>query len=70
MEHYKIEKTTPPLKSRGPWKDRVTSLGVGEWFIAPKKDKQSLQSAGNNYLQGKYSLYKINQNEYCFVRRQ
>ena len=69
MEHYKVENTAPPAKATGVWKDKVTSLDVGEWFIAPKRDKQSLLSAGNNYLSGKYSLYKISDNDYCFVRR-
>ena len=69
MEHYKVENTAPPVRSQGLWKDKVTALGIGEWFIAPKKDKQSLSAAGNNYLPGKYSLYKINENDYCFIRR-
>lgn len=69
MEYYKIENTPPPERSRGYWRDAVTSLGVGEWFVAPKKDHKFLASAGNNYLAGKYSLYKINDSEYCFLRR-
>jgi hypothetical protein len=69
MEHYKIESTAPPAPTRAQWKDKLTSLKIGDWFIAPKEDHSRLVAAGNNYLRGKHSLYKINENDYCFIRR-
>jgi hypothetical protein len=69
MEHYKIESTAPPAPTRAQWKDKLTSLEIGDWFIAPKEDHSKLVAAGNNYLRGKHSLYKINENDYCFIRR-
>ena len=70
MTYYKVSNKTPPPKpTRAKWKGKLMSMAVGDWFLAPKEDHSRLVAAGNTYLRGEHSLYKINDNDYCFIRK-
>lgn len=61
MTHLKIQKTKAPKRATpagAPWRDMLTSMGVGHWFTIHKSDYQRTAAACSAYLKGRYSLRK------------
>ena len=73
MTHYQIQRNPAPaplnFRGRGSrWRDMFESMKPGEWFSLPEDDKVKTGAAAASYLKGRYSLYRIEDGTYCFVK--
>ena len=66
--YFKITAAPAPLtnrKRRRRWQDLFLSMKSGDWFYVPEEDHGRVAGSANNYVKGKYTMYKVDEG-YCF----
>lgn len=73
MTHFKVQskKAPAPMNYRGrgsAWRDLFESMKPGQWFTLSEDDRCKTNAAAVKHLRGRYTLYRIEENTYCFVK--
>lgn len=66
--YFKITAAPAPLTNRKPkgrWLALFSSMKSGDWFYVPEEDHARVVGSANNYVKGKYTMYKVDEG-YCF----
>ena len=72
---YTIQKTEPPkqvnIRNRASyWRDLFEEMNRNDWVRIPKAHRARAAAAANKYLNGRYSLYRIDEytGDYCLLK--
>ena len=73
MKHYKVQSKKAPapvnFRNRGSkWRDLFESMKQNDWFSIPEEGKVKTNAAANTYLKGRYSLYRVDDDSFCFIK--
>ena len=53
-------------QTKSKWKTLFDSMNEGDWFLVSEEKRQKVAGAANNYVRGKYTLYRT-KGGFCFV---